>query len=208
MRLRRHHSFANVMSVMALFVALGGSSYAAVTLSKNSVGPKQIKKDAVRASEIKRNAVGASEIRSGAVASGDVSDGTLLAADFAPGQIPPGPKGDKGDTGTFNPASTTIIARRADFNLPAGPSAGNPGPEVDGFETCEPGEKIIGGSVNTSSPAGATTLISRPATDTIGNGGIPENNAFTAWKGTARTETNAAATMRVFAICASAPAAP
>lgn len=194
------------MSVMALFVALGGSSYAAVTLSKNSVGPKQIKKDAVRASEIKRNAVGASEIRPGAVATGDVSDGTLLASDFASGQIPPGPKGDKGDTGTFNPASTTIIARRADFNLPGG----TPGPEVDGFSGCNAGEKIIGGSVNTTSPAGATTLISRPATDNVGNGGIPDlgGDEFAFWKGTARTETNAAATMRVFAICASAPAAP
>jgi hypothetical protein len=58
--IRSHLSFANSISLIALFVALGGTSLAAVTLSKNSVGPKQIKKNAVRASEIKRNAVGAS----------------------------------------------------------------------------------------------------------------------------------------------------
>ena len=195
--IRNHLSFANVISVIALFVALGGASYAAVTLPKNSVGAKQIKKRAVRGKHINTNAVNSSK----------VANGSLLAADFGAGQLPQGPKGDKGDkgdrgeTGTFDPTSLRLIARRADFTLPAGPGANMPGVEVDGFETCEPGETIIGGSVNTSSPAGATTLISRPATDTVGNGGIPENNAFAAWKGTARTNTNAAATMRVFAIC-------
>ena len=58
--IRSHLSFANAISLIALFVALGGTSVAAVTLTKNSVGAKQIKKNAVRASEIKRNAVGAS----------------------------------------------------------------------------------------------------------------------------------------------------
>ena len=57
--------------------------------------------------------------------------------------------------------------------------------------------------------AGATTLISRPAADNVGNGGIPDlgGDEFAFWKGSARTETNVAATMRVFAVCASAPAA-
>ena len=201
--IRTRLSFANVMSVIAVFIALGGTTYAVASLPPNSVGPKQIKKRAVRAKHINKNSVSSSK----------VANGSLLAADFAVGQLPQGAKGDKGDkgdkgaTGTFDPTSTVIIARRTDFALPAGPSAGNPGAEVDGFETCEAGEQIIGGSVNTSSPAGATTLISRPSTDTVGNGGIPLDNAFTAWKGTARTETNVAATMRVFAICAS-PAAP
>lgn len=202
--IRTRLSFANVMSVIAVFIALGGTTYAAVSLPKNSVGPKQIKKRAVRAKHINKNSVSSSK----------VANGSLLAADFGAGQLPQGPKGDKGDkgdkgaTGTFDPASTIIIARRSDFNLPAGPGANMPGAEVDGFETCEPGEKIIGGAVNTSSPSGATTLISRPSTDTVGNGGIPLDNAFAAWKGTARTETNVAATMRVFAICASAPPTP
>jgi hypothetical protein len=84
---RSHLSFANVISVLALFVALGGTSFAAVQLSKNSVGAKQIKKNAVRASEIKSNAVGASEIRSNAVAGGDVADGTLGSGDLADNSV-------------------------------------------------------------------------------------------------------------------------
>ena len=89
--------------------------------------------------------------------------------------------------------------------LPAGPGVDQPGALVDGLETCEPGEKIIGGAVNTSSPEGATTVISRPSTDTVGPGGIPLDQPFGAWKGSARTTTNVAATMRVFAICAQTP---
>jgi hypothetical protein len=80
-RIRSHLSFANVISLIALFAALGGSAYAA-GLANNSVGAKQIKKNAVRAAEIKRNAVGASEIRSNAVAGGEVADGSLGSLDL------------------------------------------------------------------------------------------------------------------------------
>jgi hypothetical protein len=94
---RNHLSFANVISVIALFVALGGASYAAVTLPKNSVGPKQIKKNGVGASEIKKNAVraaeiksgavGASEIKSNAVGTGDIADTGVLGADLADNSV-------------------------------------------------------------------------------------------------------------------------
>jgi len=81
--IRNHLSFANAISMIALFVALGGTSVAAISLSKNSVGTKQIKKNGVRAIDIARNAVGASEIRSNAVAGGDIVDNGVGAADIA-----------------------------------------------------------------------------------------------------------------------------
>ena len=87
--IRSHLSFANLVSLMALFVALGGTTYAAVTLPNNSVGIKQIK----------TNAVGISEIRKNAVRSGEVKNGSLRRGDFAAGQLPAGAKGDKGDQG-------------------------------------------------------------------------------------------------------------
>jgi hypothetical protein len=93
-RIRRHLSFANVMSVVAVFLALGGTSLAAVQLTKNSVGAKQIKKNAVRASEIKTSAVGASEIRSNAVAGGDVADGTLGSGDLGDNSVGSSELGD------------------------------------------------------------------------------------------------------------------
>jgi hypothetical protein len=46
-RLRRHLTFANVVACLALFVALGGASYAALKVPKESVGTEQLKKAAV-----------------------------------------------------------------------------------------------------------------------------------------------------------------
>jgi hypothetical protein len=46
-------TFANVVSVIALFVALGGTGLAASQLGKNSVGPKQLKKNSVTTAKIK-----------------------------------------------------------------------------------------------------------------------------------------------------------
>jgi hypothetical protein len=53
----RAPSPALVISLIALFVALGGTSYAAIHLPKNSVGAKQLKKNAVTAPKIKNGAV-------------------------------------------------------------------------------------------------------------------------------------------------------
>lgn len=103
-RARRRLSFANVTSAIALFVALGGTSYAAITLPRNSVGSAQIRANAVKKSEIakhavgrweilpngvdrseiRRDAVGPSELRGNAVSSDEVQDGTLEAADLSP----------------------------------------------------------------------------------------------------------------------------
>jgi hypothetical protein len=73
------HLRTNAVAYLALFVALGGTSYAAVALPKNSVGAAQIKKDAVR--------------------SGDVKNGSLAAADFKAGQLPAGASGPTGPQG-------------------------------------------------------------------------------------------------------------
>lgn len=47
-------SYANVIATLALFLALGGSSYAALNLPKASVGPKQLKKNSVTSPKVKR----------------------------------------------------------------------------------------------------------------------------------------------------------
>jgi hypothetical protein len=46
-------TYANVVATMALFIALGGTSYAAIKLPKNSVGTNQIKTGAVHTGEIR-----------------------------------------------------------------------------------------------------------------------------------------------------------
>jgi hypothetical protein len=70
---------ATVISVIALFVALSGTTYAISQLPRNSVGAKQL--------------------RNNSVTSGKVKDRSLLAKDFKAGQLPRGEQGPKGDQG-------------------------------------------------------------------------------------------------------------
>lgn len=58
----RAPSPAFVISLVALFVALGGTTYAATSLPANSVGAKQLKKNAVTSPKIKNGAVTAAKI--------------------------------------------------------------------------------------------------------------------------------------------------
>jgi hypothetical protein len=61
--IRRHH-----LALLALFVALGGVSYAAANLPKNSVGARQIKTGAVKGPELKNNAVRGADVNEGSLA--------------------------------------------------------------------------------------------------------------------------------------------
>ena len=80
---------AMLIALVALIIALGGTSYAAISLPKNSVGTKQIRKGAVTKSKIRGNAITSSKVK----------NRSLLAKDFKAGQLPAGPKGDKGEAG-------------------------------------------------------------------------------------------------------------
>lgn len=56
-KLRSRLTYANVIATLALFIALGGASYAAIKLPKNSVGSRQLKKNSVTAAKIKKGAI-------------------------------------------------------------------------------------------------------------------------------------------------------
>ena len=116
-RLRTRLSYANVTASLALFVALGGTAAAAVTLPRDSVGSPQIRTDAVRSPEIAKNAVrspeiakdavGSPEIKAEAVRSSEIQDGGVRLADISDGarsalQGAQGPAGPQGPSGTTN----------------------------------------------------------------------------------------------------------
>jgi hypothetical protein len=82
------HLRRNLIAYLALFVALGGTSYAALKLPKDSVGEKQIKRNAVTNSKIKDKAVASSKIGSNSITSPKVKDGSLTRADFRGGEVP------------------------------------------------------------------------------------------------------------------------
>lgn len=65
----RHPSPALVIAIIALIVALGGTSYAAFNLPKNSVGSRQLRKGAVTSAKIHNGAVSSSKIARNAITS-------------------------------------------------------------------------------------------------------------------------------------------
>jgi hypothetical protein len=58
-------TYANVVATIALFAALGGVSYAATSLPKNSVGTDQIQAEAIRTGKLAEGAVTASRLSQG-----------------------------------------------------------------------------------------------------------------------------------------------
>jgi hypothetical protein len=118
-KVRSQLTFANIVALVALFVALSGAAYA-LTIPENSVGTKQLKE----------NAVTGAKIRAGAVTSSKVKDGSLLSKDFKAGQLPrgsAGPAGPPGPTGPAGPPGPTGPAGPDGPSGPTGPSTGPAG---------------------------------------------------------------------------------
>jgi hypothetical protein len=70
--MRPRLSYANVVATIALFIALGGASYAALKLPKNSVGAKQLKKNSVAGAKIKKNAVTGVKVKDQSLTGADI----------------------------------------------------------------------------------------------------------------------------------------
>jgi hypothetical protein len=56
-KIRSSLTYANVMATIAVFLAVSGGAYAAVTLPRNSVGSRQLKRNAVSSSKIKNGSL-------------------------------------------------------------------------------------------------------------------------------------------------------
>ena len=199
--IRTHLSSAHVIAMIALFVALGSTSVAAVTLAKNSVGAKQIKKNAVRASEIKRNAVGASEIRSNAVASGDIAENGVGGADLSDNsvgsaEVANGSIAEADLVAGLLAKSLEVTVQRTDVAL-----ADNTTQAVE--VACPAGTVGVGGgsSVDQTGSDDIKQMVSRP-----GNGAVIPNDGDTSneWRAVYRNPAGGtgAAEIRAFILCA------
>ena len=81
--MRPRLTYANVMTTIAIFLALGGATaFAAKQLAKKSVGTKQLKANAVTTAKIKKEAVTAAKIRAAAVDGSKILDGSVTGANI------------------------------------------------------------------------------------------------------------------------------
>ena len=93
---------AMIVACVALFVAMGGTSYAAATLAANSVGTKQLKKNAVTNAKIKNAAVTGAKVKDGSLTGADVVASTL-------GKVPSAASADTVVDGAVGPAKFGAI---------------------------------------------------------------------------------------------------
>jgi hypothetical protein len=105
-RIRTKLTYANLMATIAVFIALGGASYAAIRLPRNSVGTKQLKKGAVTPAKFSAATKAALAGRAG----------------------PAGPTGPRGEAGPRGPSNAyyasnndqALHAKTISLNVPAG----------------------------------------------------------------------------------------
>ncbi|MBI2690684.1 MAG: hypothetical protein HYX29_01875 [Solirubrobacterales bacterium] len=76
-RVRSRLSYANIIATMALFIALGGVSWAAVKLPKNSVTTKTIKRSAVTSQKIKNKTIVGADVKSNTLTGTQINESTL-----------------------------------------------------------------------------------------------------------------------------------
>jgi hypothetical protein len=189
--LRRRPSTALIVSFTALFVSLGGASYAAVTIPNNSVGTPQIAKNAVTNSKIDNGAVTYKKIRPNSVGrvranlgqlqervGGQCAAGTAIATVGKDGTVTcnstlPAGLQTTSNTVAISPTATTPTTITT-LALPAGPNYmefANPTVAVSGATADQRVQVSCTLTVGTDTQTRAATVIG--ATDSTTDASIP-----------------------------------
>jgi hypothetical protein len=170
MRRLRSHISHNAIGYVALFVALAGTSYAAIRLPRDSVTSRELAHGSVGASELKDNAVTSRKVKG--LRLRDFKDGelnSLKARGGGGGTLPgpdgpPGPPGATGPGGGLGPPGVAGIAQLT-YAVAA---KENPGEYTSGAEivtvhaTCPSGESVTGGSLDLFDPGYQFAFASHP----------------------------------------------
>lgn len=206
-------TYANVVGTLALFVALGGSSYAAVSIKgsdvrNGSLTGTDIKNGSIKSRDVDNGSLTGSDLKNGSVTGSDIDDGSLAAADFGAGQLPAGPAGPQGPAGPAGPAgpegpagATNVVDRRTNVNFaPANP----PDPNLQrGVASCEDGEVAVGGGASFPNILSGFVLVI--SGEPLESDGTPpeDGDAATAWRATGVNSSDSqGATMQVHVLCA------
>lgn len=187
-RLARRHTTA--VAYVALFAALGGSAYAAVTVTG-----KQIKDGTITGKDVKNRSLGASKLNASALGS--------LAGERGPAgpQGERGPKGDPGKQGPIGPAGATGEQgpqgspglANVEYRVSGGKSVPKDGDASDQVN-CTSGKVALGGGV-AQFPSGAPMRVISSAP-----GGV--NGTSTGWSVQVHNEGGNAFSAFAWVVCA------
>ncbi len=190
----RRPSPAMVVACLALLVALGGTSIAAVNqLGRNTVGTLQLRTGAVTNPKIRNNAVNSAK----------VAPRSLLRSDFAPGQLPAGPIGPQGPTGPAGAAGPAgpagvigaVTVRQAEVTIQDGTANGQyVTRSVDA--NCASGELAISGGTGWSDNNDDLELVTGRLTPILN-----ASNQVTGFRGVGGNDGAGSSTFRVYALC-------
>lgn len=190
---------AMLVALLALLVALGGTSYAAVSLAKNSVRSPHIVNGQVKKADLAKSSVTTVKVK----------DGSLVSADFAAGQLPAGPAGPRGDTGAPGPqgvpgpqgipgpVDTVTVVATTDVPV----TAGNWGAAT---AECPAGMEAIGGGPDPNNVLTMTVTASYPVVDgsrpLLLDDGL--HGAATGWRAFMRNDGSTSYPFKVMVVCA------
>jgi hypothetical protein len=135
-------TYANVTASLALFIALGGTSYAVTQLPRNSVGPRQLKADSITSGKIRNGEVGSADLAPSARTS-------VRGPRGAGG--PAGPAGVTGAQGPVGPVETIQVKRTAGVSFPIAGGSGLTHAAV----TLSPGIWLLDAQVKIYYPGGS-----------------------------------------------------
>ena len=145
------HLRANVIAYVALFAALGGSSYAAVQLGRGSVTSYALANGAVTHTKLAHGSVTATNIKPRSLTAALFKSGT-----FAGANGPSGPAGATGPQGAPGGASVGLRSRSSG-SVSAGNSASTPVPLSTNTWTQQANElDLIAGTMTVQLPASCT----------------------------------------------------
>jgi len=138
---RRRHRHRRRIALLALFIALGGTAYAATGFPANIIGAKQLKKNAVTAPKIKNGAVTGAKIKDDSITGADILESSL-------GRVPSAVLADVAANATSATTATSAIhattASNADNATNADKLGGDPPSSYQrqANGTCPPGRGI------------------------------------------------------------------
>lgn len=110
-RLRAHLTYANVVATLALFLALGGASYAAIR-----VGSGSIINNSVRTQDLRNNDIRGRDIRNRTIQGGDILTNTIRGQQVREStlsKVPDADKLDGADSTSFRVSCPAGTARHA-----------------------------------------------------------------------------------------------